>query len=128
MYEFSKTSLKRREGIDGRLIEILDLAITITKVDFGIPQYGGLRTIEDQKHLFLNKKSNADGVKKPSYHQSGKAVDVYAYVDGKASWEPEHLSMVACAVLQSAAILGYKLSWGGLWRSFVDRPHFQIDD
>ncbi|MEO5344604.1 MAG: hypothetical protein H7842_15010, partial [Gammaproteobacteria bacterium SHHR-1] len=42
--------------------------------------------------------------------------DFYAYVDGRASWEREHLAMVAAAFLQAASHLGYAISWGGLWK------------
>ena len=124
--QFSKRSLERMEGIDQRLIDIMNLAISITKVDFGIPADGGIRTSERQHQLFLEKVSKADGYTKKSYHQTGLACDIYAYVDGKASWEEEHLAKVACAILQAASQLGYKLKWGGLFRSFKDMPHFEI--
>ena len=124
--QFSKRSLERMEGIDQRLIDIMNLAISITKVDFGIPADGGIRTSERQHQLFLEKMSKADGYTKKSYHQTGLACDIYAYVDGKASWEEEHLAKVACAILQAASQLGYKLKWGGLFRSFKDMPHFEI--
>lgn len=126
MFQFSQRSLERMQGVDPRLKEIAKHAITISKIDFGIPADGGLRTAERQAELFAAGKSKADGVKNKSRHQSGNALDVYAYVEGKASWEKEHLAMVAAAMLQSASILGYKLEWGGLWKSFVDMPHFQI--
>lgn len=124
--KFSKRSLERMEGIDERLIEVMHLAIKTSKVDFGIPTHGGIRTAEEQLQLFKEKVSKADGYIKKSYHQTGLACDVFAYVDGKASWKEEHLAMVACAVLQSASQLGYKLKWGGLFKSFKDMPHFQI--
>jgi peptidoglycan LD-endopeptidase CwlK len=123
--KFSQRSLMRMEGVDPRLREIMNLAINLTKVDFGIPPYGGIRTAKEQSLLFKEGKSKADGYKKLSKHQSGKALDVYAYVDGKASWEEEHLSMVACAVLQAASRLGYALDWGGLWK-WQDMPHFEL--
>jgi hypothetical protein len=31
-------------------------------------------------------------------------------------------------MLQAAAMLGYQLRWGGLFKSFVDMPHFEIRD
>ena len=128
MFKLGQNSLNNRAGVDPRLIEISDLAISISNIDFGIPSTGGLRTTEDQAALFTSGVSKADGRNNKSYHQSGKALDVYAYVDGKASWEKEHLALIAAAVLQSSAELGYKLSWGGLWTSFCDMPHFQIGD
>jgi peptidoglycan L-alanyl-D-glutamate endopeptidase CwlK len=128
MFKFSKNSLLNREGVDQRLIDISNLAIQITNIDFGIPKFGGLRTAEHQAGLFASNKSKADGVFNKSYHQSGKALDVYAYVDGKASWSKQDLAIVACAMLQAAAELGYKLKWGGLWKSWQDFPHFELKD
>lgn len=128
MFKFSKNSLLNREGVDQRLIDISNLAIQITNVDFGIPKLGGLRTVENQAALFASNKSKADGVVNKSYHQSGKALDVYAYVDGKASWSKQDLAVVGCAMLQAAAELGYKLKWGGLWKSWQDFPHFELQD
>lgn len=127
-YKFSQSSLDNRAGVDYRLIEISDRAIQLTRVDFGIPGTGGLRTAQQQHDLFKMGKSNADGFSDKSYHQTGRALDVYAFVDGKASWEKEHLAMVATAMLQAANELGYPLEWGGLWKSFVDMPHFQLPE
>jgi len=128
MFSYSKRSLNNRAGVDPRLIEISDLAITITSIDMGIPSTGGLRTVEDQAKLFAEGVSKADGVHNKSYHQSGKALDVYAYVEGKASWDKLHLSICAAAMLQAAAQLGYPLQWGGFFKSFTDMPHFQLSD
>lgn len=126
MFKFGKASLRNREGVDPRLIEISDLALTLSPIDFGIPSTGGLRTAETQHQLFLDGKSKADGYEARSKHQDGIALDFYAYVDGKASWDKEHLAVVAAAHLQAASALGYKLQWGGLWRSFKDYPHVQL--
>ncbi len=127
-FRFSSSSLVRRANVDKRLIEISDLAIKISVVDFGVPQYGGIRTAEAQRDLYDANKSNCDGTVKLSNHQTGKALDVYAYVDGKASWDRYDLSMVAAAMLQAASVLGYKLKWGGLWTKFKDYPHFELVD
>ena len=126
MFTLSNTSKKRREGIDQRLIDIGDLAIQLTVIDFGYPDDCGLRTADRQRELFDDEKSKADGYKLLSYHQSGKALDFYAYVDGAASWKPEHLSMVALAHMQAASMLGHKLQSGALWKSFKDFPHLQL--
>ena len=117
MFKLSENSKKNREGIDPRLIKIDDLAITISLVDFGHGPDSGLRTDERQHKLFLDGKSQKDGFHHRSAHQDGKALDFYAYVDGKASWKHEHLAMVAAAFFQAASILGYKIRWGGLWKS-----------
>lgn len=125
-FKLSERSKKHMRGIDPRLIEIADLAIKITVIDFGIPATGGLRTAEEQNDLYRAAKSKADGYVKISQHQLGDALDFYAYVDDKASWNTEHLATVAAAFLQAASMLGHKLQWGGLWKSFKDMPHVQL--
>ena len=129
-YSFGKNSLKNRAGINPDLISVLDRAVEISIYDFGIPQSGGLRTAIQQKKLFDEGLSQADGFRHKSHHQSGNAVDVFA-IDpdtGKASWDHEHLAVVAAAILQSASELGIEVQWGGLWKGFCDRPHFQLGE
>ncbi len=114
-FKLSDKSISRMEGVSPQLREIANLAIQFTKVDFGIPNDGGVRTAERQKELYDNGKSKADGYFKQSNHQSGEALDFYAYVDGKASWKHSHLAMVAAAFLQASSALKYPIEWGGLW-------------
>ena len=128
MFKLGKNSLKNRAGVDPRLIEISDRAIQLSIIDFGVPSLGGLRTATDQAKLFTAGKSKCDGRVNLSYHQSGKAMDLYAYTNGSASWQEGHLSLIAAAMLQAAGELGYKLEWGGLWKGFRDMPHFQLGD
>ena len=125
-FQLSKNSKANRAGVDHQLIEISDLAIQLTIVDFGIPKDGGIRTTKRQQQLFHDGKSKADGIHNKSNHQSGNALDFYAYVDGKASWDKYDLAMVAAAHLQAASQLGYKISWGGLWSGFPDYPHIEL--
>lgn len=134
MFRLGANSLKNREGVDPRLIEIDDLAIQITLVDYGHGRFAGLRSAELQNELYRDGKSKCDGYHKISEHQEGKALDFYAFVDGRASWEPLHLAMVAAAYLQAANMLGYKIRWGGLWSKRIndgtgwDMPHVEIDE
>ena len=79
-YSFSLASERNMSGVDTRLKRIANRALEITKVDFGIPADGGRRTAERQHELFENGKSKADGYHKKSKHQSGRALDFYAYV------------------------------------------------
>ena len=127
-FQLGENSINNMSGIDERLISITELAITLTNIDFGIPNTGGLRSTEDQAKLSTSGVSKADGRTNKSYHQTGKAVDVYAYVDGKASWDKLHLSLIAAAMLQASSQLGFELKWGGLWKSWQDYPHFEIRD
>ena len=127
-FYLSTRSMNNMGMVDARLVEVAVRAIQITRVDFGIPNDGGFRTAETQHGLFLKGASNCDGYIKKSRHQSGKALDFYAYVAGKASYDTFHMAMVACALLQSACELGYTIEWGGLWVLFPDMPHIQLTD
>ncbi len=125
-FKFSATSVKRMDGVNARLVDVAEFALELSPIDFGIPELGGLRNADEQLLLFFNGKSQLDGTKKRSNHQSGKALDVFAYVDGKASWDENHLTTVAAAMLEAASQLGVKLSWGGHWKNFRDMPHFEV--
>lgn len=125
MFKLSERSASRLVGVKTDLIEVIELALTITNIDFGIPEFGGFRTSEQQNSLFLKKASQLDGYKNKSYHQTGNAFDVFAYVDGKASWNEKHLTHVAAAILQAASHEGVPLNWGGFWTGFKDMPHFE---
>jgi peptidoglycan L-alanyl-D-glutamate endopeptidase CwlK len=127
MYKLSKRSYERLNGIDAILIAIVTESIKESPFDFGIPRSGGLRTAEEQYILFKDGKSKCDGFKKKSYHQSGKAFDIFAYVDGSASWDKEHLTAIARHIQKIAKDqFNVDLEWGGDWKSFRDMPHFQI--
>lgn len=133
MFQFSQASKDRLATVDPRLQLVAHRALQISKIDFGIPPYGGKRTEQEQFFLYSSGKSKADGIHNRSKHQDGKALDVYAYVDGKASWDRLHLAVVAAAMLQAATELGVKLRWGGLFKSWGDfpegdYPHLELAD
>jgi peptidoglycan L-alanyl-D-glutamate endopeptidase CwlK len=126
MYKLSKRSLSRLEGIDPVLFEIVKEAIKESPIDFGVPSSGGLRTAEDQNELFTKGVSKCDGYNKKSRHQTGKAFDIYAYVDGKASWDTQHLTDIANHILKIAKDqFNVNLIWGGTWK-WKDLPHYEI--
>jgi len=126
-FRLSKRSLNRLDCVNPLLIAIVVESIKTSPIDFGIPQYGGIRTAIEQNELYRKRKSQLDGFRKKSYHQTGNAFDIYAYVNGKASWNKKHLTTIARHI-QEVAMVRYnvKLQWGGDWTKFVDMPHFQI--
>lgn len=129
-YKFGATSLSRLHGVNPVMVEIMMEAIAVSPIDFGIPPDGGLRTAERQYELWLDGKSKADGTSKKSKHQSGNAIDVFAYVNGKASWNKIHLALIAGVVLAVAKKKGVKVKWGGTFGSSSfegwDMPHFEL--
>lgn len=128
MYKLSKRSLNRLDGVNPILIAIAVDSIRESPYDFGIPQHGGKRTSDEQNLLFkqIPKVTYKDGFIKKSYHQTGKAFDIFIIVNGKATWESKYYIEVSDHIL-SIARDKYKvdLQWGGSWR-MKDLPHFQI--
>jgi peptidoglycan L-alanyl-D-glutamate endopeptidase CwlK len=132
MPQLSKTSRERLKGIKPVLIEIIEAAILTSPIDFGIPPDGGLRSAYRQNQLYAKgrteagaKITNADGFKKISRHQSGEAFDIYAFVDGKASWDIKHLTTAARHLQAVALTFGVELEYGGDWK-MRDFPHLQM--
>ena len=127
-FKLSKRSRGRIDGIEDILITIVEEAISDSPFDFGIPKLGGMRTDEQQKEMY------AQGRTKPgrkvtwtlnSYHKTGKAFDIYAYVNGGASWDRKYLEPIARPLQKVAKRHGVKLDWGyDLWKK--DGAHFQI--
>lgn len=147
-FKLSNKSLKKLEGVDLKLIEVVTLAINYTKIDFGVAE--GLRTLEKQKELVA---AGASQTLK-SKHITGKAVDLMAYIGNRASWELNLYDDIADAMKVAAMELGVSIRWGGAWnvpdirewtgtmqdamdsyiemkraakqRPFIDGPHFEL--
>ena len=115
-FKLSRRSLDRLEGVDERLQAVAKHAITLTKTDFGVIQ--GLRTLDEQKELV------AKGASKTmkSLHLEGKAIDVMAFVNSRASWELNLYDDIADAMKEAAKDLGVALCWGAAW-STQDHPY-----
>ena len=125
-FKLGNSSIKNLANVDDRLVEIIKVALTLSSVDFGVPSTGGYRSEIEQAKLFTAGLSKADGRVNRSRHQSGLAFDIFAYVDGRASYKPEHLNIIAAAMLEGAGRLGHELRWGGHFKSFLDMPHYEL--
>lgn len=121
MFKLSNNSKEKLKGVNPFLVSVVEKAIELSEVDFGITE--GVRSLERQQQLFNEKKSKT----MKSYHLTGNAVDVVAYVDGKVSWDWGNYEKIAKAFKEAAEELGVKITWGGDWKSFRDGPHFQLE-
>ena len=147
-YKLSTRSRERLIGIDSKLKEAVSLAITYTKIDFGVIE--GLRTENRQRALV---ESGASQTMK-SKHLEGRAVDLMAYVDGRGCWELNVYDEVADAMKRAAIEVDVAVRWGAAWtvtdirewngtmeeamnsyvdtrrsqgrRPFIDAPHFEL--
>ena len=130
------------------MVRVVKTAITVSKIDFGV--ICGLRTIEEQKELVAKGASQT----MKSKHIDGLAVDLMAYVGGRASWELNLYDDIADAMKIAADEEDVSLRWGAAWhindlrewdssmqdamneyidlrrgqgrRPFIDGPHFEL--
>ena len=140
VFKLSRKSKSRLKGIDSRLIKLIERAIKLSLHDFGIPEYGGLRTPQEQNNLFYRRPSvtQLDGFKRKSYHQSGKAFDIFLYDEHGACWDYENCGhkykeiadlfkqTFNEMVIEEIFGLDEVFEWGGDWTKFKDYPHFQL--
>jgi len=146
-FKLSKRSISRLQGINKDLIDVVNRAINITEVDFGVTE--GLRTAEKQQELYDRGASQT----LKSKHLTGNAVDLVAYIGPRVSWELQVYDEIADAMGQAAEELDIELRWGAAWhknltnsnmssedlmneyidlrrsqgrRPFIDAPHFEI--
>lgn len=120
-FKLSKRSLANLQGVHPDLVRVVNRAIELTQVDFGVIE--GLRTLERQREL------KAKGASKTlnSRHITGHAVDVMAYIGSEGRWDWPLYPKIAKAFKQAANELGVRIVWGGDWRTLKDGPHFELD-
>ena len=119
-FKLSAKSRSRLVGVNTNLVAVVELAITLTEVDFTVLE--GLRTMERQKQLYALGATRTLN----SRHLTGHAVDLGAYVDGQVRWDWPLYYKIADAMTQAADDLGIPIAWGGDWETFKDGPHFEL--
>lgn len=147
-YKLSERSLSRLDGVNDKLVKVVQSAIDYTKVDFGVTC--GLRTVEEQRELVDSGASQTMNSK----HIVGDAVDLVAYVGPKICWELNVYDDVAEAMKTAAMEHDVSIRWGAAWhiddirewdgsmedlmlayielrrrqgkRPFIDAPHFEV--
>lgn len=147
-FALSQRSLDNLVGVQPALIAVVKRAIVLTKVDFGVIE--GLRTEARQRELVNSGASQTMN----SRHLTGHAVDLMAYISGRASWELNLYDDIADAMKAAAIELNTPIKWGGAWtvqdirhwhgtmagamnayiderrkqgrRPFIDGPHFEL--
>jgi len=131
MATFNDTSLDRLKTVHPDL-QTLFLEV-IKHRDCSVT--AGFRTAKEQSDLYAqgrtepgNIVTNADGVDRKSYHQSGQAVDVVPYPemwDEQALRDFGHFVKGIAVMLKRYGAIDNDIEWGGDWK-FLDRPHWQL--
>jgi len=147
-FKLSSRSIDRLGGIDAGLITVVNTAIDMTKVDFGVTC--GMRTLAEQEALVAKGASQTMNSK----HITGHAVDLVAYVGSDITWALNMYDDLADAMAEAARIHGVDIKWGAAWsvgniskykgtmedamneyvdlrrsqdrRPFIDAPHFEM--
>ena len=147
-FNLSQKSLDRLDGVNDDMVRVVKKAIELTKIDFGV--ICGLRTVEEQEELVAKGASQT----MKSKHIDGLAVDLMAYLGGRASWELNLYDDIADAMKEAAKLENVGVRWGAAWqidnmadwdgtmdeamnayidlrrsqgrRPFIDGPHFEL--
>lgn len=126
MFKLSNRSLSNLAGVHPSLIAVVKRAIEITPLDFGVSE--GLRTLERQKQLVDEGKSTTlNSMHLPQVDGNSHAVDLFVLVDGKVSWQHKDFRKVIQAMMTASIELNVQIKAGGLWRDFLDSPHFELN-
>lgn len=120
MYQLTERCKKRLKDLHPDLVKVVEAAIRISPIQFQVGE--GLRTAARQKELMASGATQTLN----SRHLTGHAVDLFAYPEGKLSWDWKYYYQIEEAVKQAAHNLKIPIEWGGDWRSFKDGPHWQL--
>lgn len=145
-YVLGKRSKEKLQGVDPRMVRIVERAIELSEQDFSV--ICGLRTVAEQEALVAKGASQT----MKSKHLEGIAVDLAAWCDG-IRWELNLYDEIADAMRKAAIEEGVTIRWGAAWhktlnewdgtaedlmneyidlrrsqgrRPFIDGPHFEI--
>ena len=153
-FSLSSRSKGKLEGVHPDMVAVVETAITLTKVDFGVTY--GVRTMEEQKRLYESGRSQTMNSKHLLQDDTGysHAVDVVAYDGSDVVWEINVYDDICDAFKQAAEEKGVSVKWGAAWsegdirsypgtaedamnayidlrrsqgrRPFIDGPHFEL--
>ena len=152
-FRLSQRSIDRLEGVHPDMTAVVERAIQLTEVDFGVTQ--GVRTFEEQKANVAAGRSQTMASKHLLQDDVfSHAVDVVAYVGPDVSWELNLYDDICDAFKQAAEEVGCAIKWGAAWsegdirtyegtsedammayvdlrrsqgrRPFIDAPHFEL--
>tara|TARA_R100000008_G_scaffold75732_1_gene55144 strand:+ start:52 stop:519 length:468 start_codon:yes stop_codon:yes gene_type:complete len=153
-FHLSKKSYRKLEGVNPQLVETVEKAIKLSKVDFGVIY--GVRTLDEQKKLYEAGRSQTMRSKHLLQDDdTSHAVDLMAYDGKNPCWELNLYDDIADAMKAAAKETGAVIRWGAAWnidniaewdrpmedamnhyidvrrnqgrRPFIDGPHFELN-
>ncbi len=130
--KLGETSIRKLSTCHPDIIKLVRLVEKRAPFDFTVLE--GHRSVERQKELFDQGRSQIDGITRRGKHNHvpSKAVDLAPY---PIDWEDSKRFLVLGGVIMSCAKeLNIPIRWGADWdmdgdyndHSFVDMPHWEI--
>ena len=152
-FKLSTRSKNKLEGVHPDMIAVVERAIELTKVDFGVTY--GVRSLAEQEKLVASGRSQTMKSKHLTQDSGySHAVDVVAYDGSDVVWEINVYDDICDAFKQAAEEKGVAVKWGAAWsegdirsyegtaedamnayidlrrgqgrRPFIDGPHFEL--
>ena len=152
-FNLSNRSRNKLDGVHPQLVAVVEGAIKLTKVDFGVTY--GVRTIAEQEKLVAAGRSQTMKSKHLVQEDGfSHAVDVVAYDGSDVVWELNVYDDICDAFKVAARDVGISIKWGAAWsegdirsyegtaedamnayidlrrsqgrRPFIDGPHFEV--
>ena len=119
---WNATSTGRLNGVDPRLVSILERARESSGINFEISE--GMRDQARQDQMVAQGKSQT----RNGRHLTGNATDIHILNDdGSVNWDFEAYRPIADAAKLAATEMGYDdFQWGGDWNTLKDGVHFQV--
>jgi|DEB0MinimDraft_10_1074344.scaffolds.fasta_scaffold11388_5 peptidoglycan L-alanyl-D-glutamate endopeptidase CwlK len=129
-YRWSARSAARLSTCHHVLVALFDQAIETSPADMTV--LCGHRGEEEQNAAFNSGASKLQWPKSKHNRSPSLAVDVAPWVCGAVSWDwPDYYPLAdhikaTWASLPPEVTAGWRLQWGGDWRSFRDGPHWEL--
>ena len=152
-FNLSNRSRNKLDGVHPQLVAVVEAAIKLTKVDFGVTY--GVRTLAEQEKLVAAGRSQTMKSKHLIQDDGfSHAVDVVAYDGSDVVWELNVYDDICDAFKVAARDVGISIKWGAAWsegdirsyegtaedamnayidlrrsqgrRPFIDGPHFEV--
>ena len=125
----NKASEAQLKGVHPDLIRVIRRTLKDWKhKDLGFVITCGVRTIEEQKVLLKQGASKTLRSKHLKQKDGfSHAYDIAVTANGVVRWDWPLYDKVSKNFLSAAKAEAVKLTWGGLWTSFRDGPHYQLE-
>lgn len=125
-FDLTPRDIERLKGVHPDLVRVVKRAAQLSPIEFRVVE--GMRTLARQKQLVDQGASTT----MRSRHLTGHAVDLAPFVDEDAdgdreiTWHQGHYDRLMPWIKEAAKQEGVRVTWGGSWRTFVDKAHWEL--